>query len=159
MTDFRTYKRGRILDALLERLRGIRTELGFETDAGQYVTLGRLSSTTGDPVPRLALIPGETRTLVGNARFVIRELPCSIEGLMRADRTDPIAPVEAMFGDVKRALFAPADRTLEGLLVGDSDNLQYGEERHLDTEPGSASVAGSVEVIVKYSERFGSPEE
>lgn len=156
MTEFRAYKRGRILDVLLERLRGIRVELTYQTDAGRNVTLGRSSTATGDDRPSLALIPGETRTLVTSGRDILRELPITVEGLMSADRTDPIAPVEAMLGDVKRALFGAEDQTLGGLII-EQDGLQYGEERHVDTEPGSGIVGGQVDLVVKYRERFGDP--
>jgi hypothetical protein len=157
MTTFRDYKRGRILDALMARLREIRAEYSYATDAGANVALGRVSTSRSDAYPRLALVPGETATLITNGRDILRTLPLTVEGVIDVDPADPIRPVEALLGDVKRAIFSPEDQTLGGLLVED-DGLSYGEERHLEAEPGASLVGCQVDLVVKYWERYGHPE-
>jgi len=153
----RVYKRGKIIDALLDRLRSITTANGFETDAGLYVSYGLTPLTDSDPFPRIALTVGETQTLA-QGKKILRRLPIAVDFIDRATKDDPLRPVEAGLGDMKRALFVANDKMLGGLLA-EPEGLQAGEERHRETEPGSAFVGCQIDAFATYVEVYGAPEE
>lgn len=157
MSDgFRAYKRGQILQALKDRLTMIQRDAGYQTDAGKYVSLGRARVTGDDAFPRLSLVTGETQT-PAQGKGVQRRLPVTVEGLAKATKDDPLAAVEELLGDIKRALFLPADKTLGGLLSG-PEGLEYGEERHIDVEEGGSFVGCQVDAVATYVEKYGEPE-
>lgn len=142
-----------ILQALTTRVQEITVGHGFNTDAGLTVFLGETPQLgPEDPPAAVALVVGdEVPKYQGENVFI--ELPIGVQALARADLDQPWVTVEALIGDIKRAVEL-ADRTLGGLV---RRQIVRGPVVALEREPGSTTVGASVTYFAPYVEAWGNP--
>lgn len=146
-------KRQRILEAMQARLQEITVDNGFATDAGLHVALMEtMVLGPDDPAEAIGMVVGEDIVRFHGARFLI-ELPVSVQAVARADITAPWSKVEAVIGDIKRAMELE-DRSLGGLL---REPLTRGSVRAIAREPGSLFVGAEVPYEPKFIEEWGDP--
>src|SRR3990167_4114681 len=147
-----TTKREAILAELLLRLSAITIAHGYATDAGDQVFLGE-SPQLGedDPSQGLALVVEDDE--VNSKGYVFITLPIAVQALAKADLDTPWLAIEAILGDVKRAIELE-DRTLGGLLKSE---LRRGSTRTLAREPGSTTVGEGITYRCEYVESWGNP--
>jgi hypothetical protein len=161
------FKRGQILEALLLRLQGILTINGYATDAGLSVHLGRVDVDQFSPFVASGIVcveAGEETmpegirghgTPAGEIEWI---LPVQLAGTIAADLTNPLAPAEALLGDMDRAIFGEPDLTLGGLLDVD-EGLRYGTgPRVTSREPGSPYVVAEFGLEIRYVVASGNAE-
>jgi hypothetical protein len=146
-------KRERILELLKVRCQAIKTADGYNTDAGLHVSHGTREITPDDPLPDLAIVPGNTPDTVGDADRYLVELPVTIGGLTAADLVNPLAPAERLLADLKRAVLLPGDRTLGG----EARKLVYVGENTIDRQAGGTTVGCALRIAVQYPETYGLP--
>lgn len=142
-----------ILAAFLARIGAIQIAKGFATDAGLAVTLGE-SPQLGpdDPDVMIAIIVNDDDPKFQGLQ-IMTQLPVSIQALAKADLADPWLAVEALLGDIKRAVELP-DRTLGGLV---KRQIERGSTRTLPRESGSTVVGAQVTYVCPYTEVWGNP--
>lgn len=141
---------------LLEDIAKDKTSPGgepYETDAGEHVYLNQEIDLGPDDeeVAIAIIVEDDERTYQGEKIFV--GLPFEVQCLARADLTDPWACVEAVVGDVKRALEI-ADRTWGGLVIR---MLERGTTRTLPRKQGTQAVGAGIMYRAAYSEGWGRP--
>jgi hypothetical protein len=146
-------RRRAILETIKRRLEAIRTRSGFSTDAGEVVFLNEAPALGEDdpPVAIVILVGDETPTWQ-NARLLLT-LPIEVQVVAKADVDAPWMAVEDVIGDVKRAIELE-DRRLARLLYHD---LERGQVRTLEREPGSEYVGASIMYLAPYMEAWGDP--
>jgi hypothetical protein len=76
-----------------------------------------------------------------------------VAALAKADLDDPYLAVEAVLGDIKRAIELE-DRSLGGLV---DQRFERGRTRPFEREEGSTAVGVIVPYIVPYYESWGAP--
>jgi hypothetical protein len=142
-----------ILAALLARVGAIQIAAGFTSDAGLAVTLGE-SPLLGpdDPDVAIAILVNDDDPKYQGMQIMIR-LPVSIQALANPNLADPWLAVEALLGDIKRAVELE-DRTLGGLV---KRQIERGPTRTVLREPGSTVVGAQVTYICPYTECWGNP--
>lgn len=141
-----------ILEELRLRVRTIAIANGFTTDAGGKVFLGEAPQLgEDDPDQAIALVVEDDD--VKDSGFLYVTLPVAVQALAKADLNEPWLAIEAILGDVKRAIEL-ADRTLGGLLKHD---LVRGPTRTLSREPGSTTVGVAITYRCQYLEGWGTP--
>lgn len=155
-----TTQRVRILTAILERLQAIRAgeeapegNGTFLTSVGDAVHLGvepKLSK--DDPDALVIAIGDDVPEVPGQQLKALIDVPVEIQALAAADLDQPWLTVEALLGDIKRALEL-RDRQFGGLLR----TFTRGPSRTLPREPGSTSVGVGITYQVGYSEVWGKP--
>lgn len=143
-------RRAQVIEAVLARLGTIRPDQGYATDAGLRVHYGRADVTPDDSLPVL-LLRAEDSAAIAEGNRVIRELPLTVQGIVRADDRHPLLPVEPLLDDIQRALLHPST-WIEGNLV---TRISYGMIRTIDREPGSRLVAIEVGLTVRFHEPYG----
>jgi hypothetical protein len=145
-------KRQAILTALVARVSAIAIAAGFATDAGATVFLGEAAELgPDDPDAAIALVLEDDSPQDKGYLYV--QLPIAVAALAKADLETPWLTIEAIVGDIKRAV-EHEDRTLGGLLKGP---MTRGATRTLTREPGSTTVGASVTYICSYVEAWGDP--
>jgi hypothetical protein len=161
------FKRGQILEALRLRLEGIKKINGYATDAGLSVHLGRVDIDAFSPYLAggiLCLEAGEETmpegirghgTPSGEIEWI---LPVQLAGTIAADLNNPLAPAEALLGDMDCAIFGEPDQTLGGLLDVD-EGLRYGTgPRVTSREPGAPYVVAEFGLEIRYIVTSGNAE-
>ena len=149
-------RRQLIIETLFARVQGIRQADGFATDCGAQAVIGEVSELgPDDPEQAISFNVGDEELLwQGPGKAFMVKLPFSIRALSRADE-EPWKTVEAIVGDIKRAVEKATDYTLGGLI--DSQGLERGHVVSLDRQPGSATVGAAVIYRVSFKEGFGQP--
>lgn len=157
-------RREQVIGKILERLSAIKTADGFQTDAGagpvwhgQNIELG-----DDDPDAVLGLAIGD-EIPTGSLEKLTYDLPIEIQAVIKANLANPTLTIEAMVGDIKRAI-EKEDRTLGraldgSLLVNGNGNhgLIRGGVASLPREPGSSTVGAGVVYRAKLVEVWGQP--
>lgn len=147
-------RRQLVLEAMRARLQAIEVANGFNTDAGLLVFLGEVPQLgTSDPDTAIALVPGEEIAAWNQGANLLIRLPLIVSAIAKADLAEPWLAVEAIIGDVKRAIELE-DRTLGGLV---QRMIERGSVLVWEREPGATSVAASVTYIAPYVEGWGTP--
>jgi hypothetical protein len=145
--------RQHILEALKGRVEAIQVVDGFATDAGLSVFLGeRPRLGPDDPEIAIAIVVFDDVVKSQGRKYFIA-LPVGICALARADLDAPWTSVEAILGDLKKAVELE-DLTLGGLLRA---NFERGSTRTLDRESGTTTVGAMVTYELQYSETWGKP--
>jgi len=145
--------RSEILDIVTARLQGIRVTNGYATDAGRSLFLGEASSLgPDDPSSAVAIVIGEDTPTYQGEQVLIR-LPLTIAALAKADLDAPWSTLEAILGDIKRAIEV-ADRRMGGRLKAP---LTRGTTRTLPRETGSTTVGIGITYWISYQEVWGTP--
>lgn len=148
------YRRKQILEVLLARLQVIHTSHGYATDAGQALYLGETPELgPDDPSEAIAVVVLDDEPRWQGEGLLLR-LPINIQGLARADLEKPWLTVEAVLGDIKRAI-EQEDRTL-GKLVN-HPGLERGSTQTLPRADGSLTVGAGITYSGWYREGWGNP--
>lgn len=140
--------RKRLIEAFRDRLVEIRRDNGYETDAGDQVLVGVPSLTSDDDPLAIGLLIGDDDPQGGGHLLVT--LPIEAVATARDDVEDPLLAVEAIIGDIKRAIEAPG-QTLGGV----AKSISRGSIATVPREPGSTIVAARVPYLVRYAEPWG----
>lgn len=141
-----------ILAALMTRVQAITIAHGYATDAGDQVFLGEAPQLgENDPPTAIALVVEDDD--VNSQGFLTVTLPIAVQALAKADLDAPWLAIEAVLGDVKRAI-EQDDRSLGGVLKGE---LERGSTRTVPRAPGSSTVGVSVTYRCRYVELWGAP--
>lgn len=145
--------RSAALAELRDRVEDILKAGGYETDAGALVFLGE-QPTLGpsDPAAAIAIMPLEDTTGYQGVNVDIT-LPVDVQAIVKADVDDPWVTVEAIIGDIKKAV--ETDHDLDGMLK--PRGLERGSVRPLDREPGSEYVGAAVQYRLRMVEGWGKP--
>jgi len=149
-------RRQLIIAALLARVQGIRQVDGFATDCGEATVIGEVGELgPDDPEQAISFNVGDEEQIwqAPGKAFMVR-LPFSIRALSKAE-SEPWKTVEAIVGDIKRAVEKITDLTLGGLI--DAQGLERGPVVSLDREPGSRTVGAAVLYRVSFKEGWGTP--
>jgi hypothetical protein len=126
---------------------------GFVTDAGATVFMGEvLSLGESDPDVVLALVVADDFVRSQQVTVALT-LQVEIQALARAELAQPWVIVEAVLGDIKRAIELE-DRTLGGLV---RQQVLRGVTRTLPREPGTPTVGVGVTYLLPYVEEWGTP--
>jgi len=125
---------------------------GFASDAGDTVLVGPIQLGPDDPATALTLLPEDEVSPHQGAAFFV-ELPIEIQALARQGTDQAWLTVEAMVGDIKRAIELD-DRTLGGLLP---QPLRRGTIRVLERPPGATDVGLGITYVAGYKESWGAP--
>lgn len=146
------------LALLVSRVELISVANGYQTNAGEHVSVGE-TVTLGpdDPEASIAVLiapdaPGH------QMENVVVELPLEVAAVVREGSAVLTEfgryswfTVEAIVADIKRAV--EQDRNLGGTVI----ELKRGPVRPFDREAGSEFVGAGVEYVLKYVERWGQP--
>jgi hypothetical protein len=145
--------RQNILADIIQRLGAITTANGFATDAGAALFFGETPLLgEGDADEAIAVIVrDDVPEYLGDDIRVV--LPIDVQALAKADLQHPWMTVEAVIGDVKRAMEV-ADRGLDGKLIA---QLTRGRTRALPRDPESTVIGAAVEYRGTYLESWGHP--
>lgn|SRR6185295_4965782 len=147
-------RRQAIVSFALERLGGIQVADGYATDAGSLVFAGAVPVLgPDDPAVALAVVLGTDETAWQGEHVELR-LPIRISALAKGVSVDAWLAVEAVVGDIKRAL-ETADRTWGKLVMW---QILRGSTETFPQEPGSGQVGATVTYTAHYKERWGHPE-
>lgn len=147
-------RRQEILEALLARLHDIAPANGYATEAGLRISYGRTQLSPDDTLPAATLVPGDP-TLQGQGegdRYRL-SMPVTASGLVTVDPADPLASIEPLLADLKKALLRKNDVTLGGLAI----RVRYVGEHVADREEGGTTAAVQVSIAVEYMEGYGDP--
>ena len=138
---------------LRTRLEAILVTGGFSTDAGQLVLLGE-QPTLGadDPEASIAIVPQEDETGYQGENVVVT-VPVEVQAIVKADAADPWLTVEAIIGDIKRAV--ETDHDLDSNLI--PRGLTRGSTVPLDREEGTTFVGVAVTYRLQMKEQWGAP--
>lgn len=137
----------------VDRVMAIQTgvDSDFETDAGKAVYIGSTPELGKDD-------PGEAIAVVLNDDDVTKDtpktfltLPVEIQALVRVGPINAWLRMEAILGDIKRAMEIGDRRELGGY------PMRRGPTRTLPREPGSNTAGVGVTYFVDYSETWGQP--
>ena len=147
-------KRRRILEACIARLNEISRANGYETDAGAAIFLGVVPELgPDDPAEAIAILPEDDRvTWQGEHAHLV--WPIQVAGLAPASSDEAWLVVEAIVGDIKRALELE-DRALSRLLV--RPGIDRRSTRVVPREAGSMTVGAAVTYENSYTEQWGRP--
>lgn len=154
-------RRIRILEAMAGRLVVIRRANGFQTDAGDRLYLGVLPALgESDPDSAIALLPREDIFSGEQLEKLPLRWPLDIAAIAKPTLRDPWTAIEALLGDIKRAVEL-SDRTLGGLLVGGRGvlGLHRGTTETLERRSGQDMVGAAITYIAPYTETWGRPED
>lgn len=145
--------RAAILGALLARLEAIATTAGYETNAGAHVYLGEvLALGPDDPDVVIGILPQDDAVQwQGVGLFV--QWPIEIQAVAKVDVEDGWLTVEAVLGDIKRAV-EQEDRMLGGLV---KRQLIRDRTITLEREPGSTTMGVGIIYVAPYGEAWGQP--
>jgi hypothetical protein len=162
-------KRLAILYAVRDKLEQIKQANGFYTDAGHHVMLGRHRSGSGAPVaetlPAIVLNFGRSVTPPVSRGFgppegslkgknIQIDVPLIIAAVVIEDQDDPLAQVELVIADVKRALWGGTDdQSLGGLIHA----MEPGEVEPIPREEGTPVAGAQIEALLKITEQRGEP--
>jgi hypothetical protein len=147
-------RRARIVEEIYRRLRTIRQVDGFETDCGETAAIGEVAELgPDDPAQAIRLAIGDEEVRWQTAgKALLVTLPFSVRALSRA-KTDPWTAIEAMVGDIKRAV-----EVGDPFTVGVPNVVfERGPVMTLEREPGSVTVGAGVTYRVAYKESWGAP--
>lgn len=146
-------KRQYLLEALNTRLAAITTANDFQTNAGQHIYIGETPALGPDDEDEaLAIVIGDEEPQYQGVNLFIA-LPIDVQAVVKADLDAPWMTVEAIIGDIKRAVELE-DRTLDGLV---KRMIQRGPVRALPREPGSTTVGAAVTYVAPFLEGWGTP--
>jgi hypothetical protein len=146
-------RRSLILQAFVTRLSAITVDNGFETDAGATIYLGEAPALgPDDPAVAIALVVDDDHPTYQGEQ-VFNQLPIDICALAKVDIDQSWLAVEALIGDIKRAMELP-DRTL-GKLV--PRQIIRGVTRTLPRETGSTTIGALVRYTAPFVEVWGNP--
>ena len=141
------------IEKLEGRLEQIRKSNGYATDAGQLIFLGEQPVLgPDDPVAAIAMVvrrdePGYQGENVDTV------LPVEVQAIVKADITRPWATIEAVIGDIKKAV--EVDHDLGGTLK--PRGLERGATEPMDREAGSEFVGCGVTYRLNFAEQWGAP--
>lgn len=148
-------RRALIIAALVARVSTITVANGFETNGGELVFVGEASALgADDPDQALAVVIGDEDLawqLPGKA--FLPALPIAVRALAKADSDAAWMTVEALVGDIKRAMEV-GDPMLGGLLTYP---LERGSVQTLRREVGAETVGAAVTYRVRWKESWGAP--
>lgn len=146
--------RQQIVAEMKSRLQAIRTNRGFQTDAGLALYLGGEPALgPSDPDVVIAMVIPEDALIYQQANHAIR-LPFEIRALAKVDIEEPWLAVEAVLADIKKAIELE-DRRLHDLLL--APGLQRGTTRTVEREPGSLTVGAVINYAAPHIENWGAP--
>lgn len=146
-------RRQQIVEALKARLEAITIANGFDTNVGTTIYVGESPDLGPDDADTaIAIVVGDEEPQF-QGEHVYLELPISIQAIAKANLDESWLNVEAVIGDIKRAVEL-ADRTLGGLV---KRQIVRGPVRALHREPGNTTVGASVTYIAPFTEVWGSP--
>jgi hypothetical protein len=141
--------------ALEARLQAIRVANGYQTDAGEQVFINEAPAFgEDDPDAAIAIVIGDDApgwAMPGKARQT--QLPIEVQALVRVTLEGAWLVVEAVIGDIKRAV-ETADATFGDAL---DCPLEWGPVKALPREPGSVDVGAGVNYLAKFKEGWGHP--
>ncbi len=138
---------------LRTRLETILTASEFATDAGQLVLLGEHPMLgPADPEASIAIIVQEDEPGYQGENVTV-VVPVDVQAIVKADAVDPWMTVEAVIGDIKKAV--ETDHDLGGNLV--SRGLERGPTAPLDREEGATFVGTAVTYRLVMIEKWGAP--
>lgn len=141
------------VDALLERVRAIAVNDGYNTDLGATVVVNEFPEFgPDDPRETLVLLVGDDE-LRSQGHWFLYTLPISILVLVDADVEDGWRTVERGIADVKRAV-EQDDHTLGGLVSG---TFERGAVEVLPRQPGSSAIGAVVPYLLPMKEGWGEP--
>ncbi|HMJ88146.1 MAG TPA: hypothetical protein VK504_33445 [Vicinamibacterales bacterium] len=146
-------RRQQIVEVFRTRLQAIRLISGFETDAGALVLLGETPELGTDDPDQVIAIVVDDELPSHQGENVASMLPIVIAALAKADLDEPWLAVEAVLGDIKKAVELE-DRTLGGLVPA---RIQRGPTRTMTREAGSVTVGVAIEYRAPLVERWGNP--
>jgi hypothetical protein len=137
----------------MTRVGTIRIADGFATDAGEHVSLGEEPAVGPDDPLGIALVVGDedSRWVVPGKACQVK-LPVTVQALASVDLDAPWLAVEALIGDIKRAV--EVDDTLEGKTTW---SMTRGPVQTLAREPGATTVGAKVPYWFEWKEGWGTP--
>lgn len=144
-------KRQLALTELQERLEGIASAAGYQTDAGALIFIGEAPALgESDPTEALAIVIQPDEPGFQGEKVAIT-LPIEVWAL--AKTTEPWATVEAVIADIKKAV--ETDHDLGGTLL--PRGLERGPTQTLAREDGQQYVGAAVAYRLRYAESWGAP--
>lgn len=155
-----------ILD-LRDRLAWITVSHGYNSDAGQNISMGEVITLgPDDPPAALAIVVGADSPVVEGG-LVKTSVPVEVQAFVPADIEAPLIALERLIADIKVAVEiegndqnaalggdASIDRSLVGTLPR---GLTRGSTRPIPREEGSTVVGASVQYILAFEEGWGKP--
>lgn len=154
-------RRRLILEEGLARLTAILTADGFNTNAGQAVSLNEVPELgEDDPDVAVALLIGQTLIKQQGQKLFV-DVQFEIQAIAKIARPDapgeawhPWIAAEDVLEDVKRA-WELEDMDFGGLL---NCEMERSEEETAERQPGSSTVGVAIRYRMRYSERWGQPQ-
>lgn len=144
-----------VADAI-SRLETIRTgeDSDFETDAGQNIFIGEKPELgEADPDEAIAIVLDDDAVEQQTQKTQIK-LPIEIQALVKVGHTNAWLRIEAILGDIKRAMETDL---IKGRRELGTYPLSRGTTRTLPREPGSRTAGVGVTYDIDYAEGWGNP--
>jgi hypothetical protein len=160
-----TSKRETALLELRDRLAWITVKHGFNSDAGENISMGEVITLgPDDPPAALSIAVGQDSPTVDGG-VVRSSIPVEVQAFVPADIDAPIVALERLIADIKvavevegngqnAAIDPSVDRALSGTLpLG----LTRASTRPIPREEGASVVGVSVGYLLAIEERWGQP--
>lgn len=151
--------RRRIIEAVAERLAGIRTAYGYATEAGALLFVNAIPNLGPDDPPAAIALLVDDDQVVATRMQVELLLPLTIAACARGSYTDAQELLQAwlvaedVLADVKRAI-ETADRQLGlGRIV--TSRIERSTTRTIERQEGSDVVGVQITYVVPYVEVWG----
>jgi hypothetical protein len=140
-------------DIFRARLRAIRVVDGFNTDAGEAVSLGEVVDLGPDDADAaVAIVPGDAQVKRDQALKFYVQLPVEIQLVAKVDLDEPWVLIEQMLADVQKAMELDDE-----LIHGYERSLTYVGERVLPREAGMTTTGAGVTYLATFCRRWGQP--
>ena len=160
-----TSKRETALLDLRDRLAWITVPHGYNSDAGQNISMGEVITLgPDDPPAALSIVVGQDSPTVDGG--VVRStVPVEVQAFVPTDIDAPVVALERLIADIKQAVEiegndqnATGDPSIDRALTGTLPlGLTRGTTRPIPREEGSSVVGVSVGYLLAIEERWGQP--
>lgn len=160
-----TSQRETALLDLRDRLAWITVAHGYNSDAGQNISMGEIITLgPDDPPAALSIVVGQDSPIVEGG-VVRTTVPVEVQAFVPTDVDAPVIALERLIADIKQAVEiegndqnAAADPSVDRALAGTLPlGLTRGSTRPIPREEGSSVVGASVGYLLAIEERWGQP--
>ncbi|MFZ6767765.1 hypothetical protein ACO0LM_11845 [Undibacterium sp. Di26W] len=151
-------KAAQIASKIEEKIRGILTTNGFETNIGENVYRGRIHP-DGMKLPFTVIGEADDNPTGSTSRGTETRISQRyiLEATLNCDRDNPNDAAHQAIGDLKKAIFKDVAKTALQTLGGLAISVAYSGRMISPRPDGTAMVTASITITVDYTENLAEP--